>query len=82
MCPLPPKESANLPDFTLNHAHLLLQEIYRDFLHHNDGLHLDGVVADNAIWQRCWMRLAAQSASWYSTSYGAVSCRFTAILAV
>ena len=50
---LPPlEENADLPDFTPEHAHLLLQEFYGDFPHHNDGSHLDGVVADDAIWQR------------------------------
>ena len=78
----PPEENADLPDFTLEHAHLLLQEVYGDYPHHNDGLHLDGGVADDAIWQRCWRRLAVQSASWYATPYGAVGRRFTAILAV
>ena len=44
------------------------------------GLHLDVGVADDAIWQRRWRRLAAQSARWYATPSGAVGHRFTAIL--
>ena len=40
-----------------------------------------GGIADDAAWQRRWRRLAAQSASWYSTPSGAVGCHFTAILA-
>ena len=36
---------------------------------------------DDAIWQRCWRQLAAQSDSWYTTPSGAVGHRFTAILA-
>ena len=62
--------------------HLLLREVYGDFPHHNDGSHLDGGVADDAIWKRHWRRLAFQSDSWYATPTGAVGCRFTAILAV
>ena len=80
-CVPPPEENADLPDFTLDRAHLLLQEVYRDFPHHNDGLHLDGGVADDAIWQRRWRQLAAQSASWYATLSRAVGRRFTEILA-
>ena len=60
---------------------MLLQGVYGDFPHHNDGSHLDGGIADDATWQRCWRRLAAQSANWYATPSGAVGRRFTAILA-
>ena len=77
----PQEKGEYLLYFTLEFAQLLLQEIYGDFLHHNDGLHLDGVIADNAAWQRRLRRLAAQSAIWYATPSGAVGRRFTAILA-
>ena len=60
----PPEENTYLPDFTPESAHLLLLGVYGDYPHHNDGLHLDGRVADDVIWQRCWIRLAIQSASW------------------
>ena len=45
----PSEENADLPDFTLDRAYLLLLEVYRDFTHHNNGPHLDGVIADDAI---------------------------------
>ena len=77
----PPEENADLLGFTPERAHLLLHVVYGDFPHHNDGLHLDGVIADDAAWQRHWRRLAAQSASWYATPSGAVGRRVTAILA-
>ena len=77
----PPEENADFPVFYPERAHLLLQGVYGDFLHHNDGLHLDGGIADNAAWQRRWRRLAAQSASWYATPSGAVGRRFMAVLA-
>ena len=59
-----------------------MREVYGEFPYHNDGLHLDGGVADDAIWQRCWHRLAAQLARWYATPIEAVGRRFTAILYV
>ena len=68
----PLEENADHPDFTPERAHLLLQGVYGDFLHHNDGSHLDGGVADDALWQRCWCQLAAQSESWYATPSGVV----------
>ena len=37
-----PEENADLQDFTLESMHLLLQEVYGDFPHHNNGSHLDG----------------------------------------
>ena len=60
----------------------MLQEVYGNFPHQNDGSHLDGGVADDALWQRCWRRLAAQSAIWYATPTGEVGRRFTAIMGV
>ena len=77
----PPEENEDLLGFTPERVHLLLQEVYGDFLHHNDGSHLDGGIAYNAAWQSRWRRLAAQPASWYATPSGAVRRRFTAILA-
>ena len=76
-----PEENADLPGFTSEHAHLLLQGVYGDLLHHNDGSHLDGGIADDAAWQRRWRRLTAQSVSWYAMPYGAVGRQFTGILA-
>ena len=77
----PQEKGEYLLYFTLEFAQLLLQEIYGDFLHHNDGLHLDGVIADDAAWQRRLRRLAAQSAIWYATPSWEIGPRLTAILA-
>ena len=63
----PPEENVDLPDFTPERAHLLLQGVYRESHHHNNGSHLDRGVTDDAVWQRCWRRIAAQLASWYAT---------------
>ena len=68
----PPEINADLPDFTPECVHLLLREVYGDFPHHNDGLHMDREVADDTIWQRRWRRIATQLASWYATTSVAV----------
>ena len=60
---------------------MLLQEVYGEFPHHNDGAHLDWGITDDAAWQRRWRRLAAHSVSWYATPSRAVGRRFTEILA-
>ena len=78
----PPEENTDLPYFTPEREHLLLREVYGYFPHHNDESHLDRGVVDDALWQRRWRRLAAQSASWYATPIGAVGRRFTDILDV
>ena len=62
-----PEENADLPYFTPERVHLLLREVYGDFPHDNEGSHLDGGVADDALWQHRWHQLVAQSASWYVT---------------
>ena len=77
----PPEGNTDLAGFAPESAHLFFQGVYGDFLHHNDGSHLDGGIADAAACQRRWRRLSAQSASCYETPSGAVGCRFTAILA-
>ena len=64
----PPEEIADLPDFTPERVHMLLQGVYGDLPHHNYGSHLDGGVADNALCMRRGRRLATQSASWYATA--------------
>ena len=76
----PPEENADLPGFTPERVHLLFQGFHGDFLHHGDGSHLEGVIAEDALWQRCWRRLAAHSEIWYATPSGAVGRRFMAIL--
>ena len=47
------EEGVDLPNFPPSRAHLLLTGVYGDQLHHNDGSHLDGGVADGVVWQSC-----------------------------
>ena len=70
--PTPPEENTDLPGFVPESAHLFLQGVYEDFLHHNDRLHLDRRIADDAAWQRHWRQFAAQSESWHATPSGTV----------
>ena len=77
----PPEGNAYLPGFTPERAHLLLQGVYGNFPHHNDGSHLDGGIEVDALWQRRWRRLAAHSEIWYAAPSGRVGRRFTALLA-
>ena len=45
------EEGADLPGFTPSHTHEFLVEVYGHNLHHNYGMHLNGGVAYNALWQ-------------------------------
>ena len=47
------EEGANLLGFTPSYAHVLLVEMYGDFLHNNDGMHLYGIVSDDTICHHC-----------------------------
>ena len=78
--PPSPEENEDLPRFTPERAHLLLQGVYGDFPHHNDGSHLEWGIVGDAAWQRRWRRLAAHSAILYAMPSGAVGRRFTEIL--
>ena len=41
----------DLKVFTPARAYLLLQEVYGNFPHHNNGTHLTGGVPDDAVWK-------------------------------
>ena len=45
----PLEENTDLPGFTPERVHLLLQGVYGYFPHHNDGSHLDGWIADYTV---------------------------------
>ena len=74
-------EGADLQVFTPARAHLSLREVYSDFPHHNDGMHLAGGNPDNDKSKIYWGRLAVQSASWYSTPPAKVGLLFSVVLA-
>ena len=35
----------------------MIHSVYGDNLHRNGGTHLDGGVADDAVWQHRWRRI-------------------------
>ena len=74
------EEGADLQGFTPTRAHVLLREVYGDSPHHNVRTHLTGRVPYDALWKKCWTKLAAQLSSWYSTPSGKAGCRFTKVL--
>ena len=71
----------DLLEFTPSRAHLLLAGVFGDHPHNNNTAHLDRGVLDDAVLQRHWCLMAAQSASWYSTPQGVLGHRFMDLLA-
>ena len=75
-----PDVGADLPTYILTEADKLLDSIYGDHVHDNDGTHLDGGIATDRLWQRRWTRMRQLSTTRYIVPKGAVGRRFLTIL--
>ena len=69
-------EGADLPGYILTPADRLLDTVYGDHVHANDGCHLDGGVADDGMWQARWNRVLQHHPKNYSVPKGRVGNRF------
>ena len=79
----PQEEGSHLPDSPPpDRAHLLLEEVYGYFYHHNEGSQLDGGVPDKYACQNFWQWLVTQLYIWYATPPGVMGCLFTEIMVV
>ena len=47
----------DLPGAILSDADRLMDKVYGDHVHQNDGTHLDGGITDDTVWQTYWRRL-------------------------
>lgn len=50
----------------------MLDRVYNDHVHQNPGIHLDGGVADDLLWQSYWKELVEYPPSFYDTPNGAL----------
>ena len=75
---LSPEDGADLFDYKETRADALLNEIYGDHTHHNDGTHLDGGIGIgiDAKWQRYWKRAVQQRPIWYKPPQGRIGKLF------
>jgi hypothetical protein len=78
--PITPDPGADLPGYTASRADTLLDSVYGDHPHANDGCHLDGSIASDRHWQRRWLRMAQISPTHYDVPKGRVGRRFLATL--
>jgi hypothetical protein len=70
----------NLPGATILPVDLKLMKVYGDYIHQNDGLHLDGGVKEDGAWQEQWRQLIVLPSQRYNAPSGAMGRRFVHIL--
>lgn len=75
------EEGADLPGYIATQADRMLDAVYGDHPHQNDGRHLHGGVASDNLWQRRWRRMADLTPTHYAAPKGTVGRRFVATLA-
>lgn len=71
---------ADIPGYVLTEADKLLDLVYGDHLHDNDGLQLTGGVADDHVWQHRWQRIFKHPQYHYSLPSRGPGKRFVRIL--
>jgi hypothetical protein len=71
----------DLPGTVLTDVDRMMDRVYGDHVHHNDGTHLDGGISDDATWQDYWKRLIVFPGQTYNLPKGKVGKRFLFTLA-
>jgi hypothetical protein len=69
-------EEGNNPGYTMMDVDRKMKNVYGDRVHQNPGTHLNGDIADNAIWQERWQQLVSFPSHAYDVPSGAVGKRF------
>eukprot|EP00978_Attheya_sp_CCMP212_P009281 scaffold21936_cov50-Attheya_sp.AAC.5 len=54
--------------------------VYGNYVHHNDGMHLDGGIADDKIWQARWQKSVTLPTKRYDAPGGHVGRQFIEVL--
>ena len=62
--------------YRLTTAYRMIQSVYGNHLHHNNGTHLDGGGADDVVWQCCWHHIGNLPMRCYHAPQGRVGSRF------
>eukprot|EP00978_Attheya_sp_CCMP212_P030781 scaffold114420_cov71-Attheya_sp.AAC.1 len=71
----------NLPGQAVTDTDRKLMGVYGDFVHQNDGTHLDGGIKDDKIWQERWKKLVVLPTKRYDAPGGAIGRQFVEGLA-
>ena len=75
-----PDVGADQPGYVVTAADRLLDTAIGDHVHENAGIHLDGGIATDALWQRRWRRMALIATTRYQAPACKVGRRFLTIL--
>ena len=74
------EEGADLPGYTSTPADQLLDSVFGDHVHANNGRHLDGGVGDDKKWQKLWLRITQLAPTRYAVPKGKEGKRFLVML--
>ena len=79
----PPEPGADRDGYVETEADRLLNTIYGDHAHENDGCHLDGGIgpSEDAKWMRYWRRVVQTKPIWYKNPQGRLGKQFIRKLA-
>ena len=77
---LPSEDGADLPGYVVTQADRLLDGVYGDHVHDNDGTHLSGGIVADKAWQERWKRMVQLNQRHYSVPQGRVGQRFITAL--
>ena len=69
---LPSEDGADLPGYVVTQADRLLDGVYGDHVHDNDGTHLSGGIVADKAWQVRWKRMVQLDQRHYSVPQGRV----------
>ena len=74
------EEGANLPGYTLTGCDHKLRTVYGYHIHRNDGTHLTGDIADDALWKTRCSIISNLTPRFYDAPKGKAGRRFVTIL--
>lgn len=72
---------SDLPGTTYTRVDQMMDEIYGDHVHQNDGTHLDGGITDDATWQSYWRQLVVFPSHAYDVPNKSTGRRFVDMVA-
>jgi hypothetical protein len=70
----------DLPGAEITDTDKKMFSVYGDYVHQNDGTHLDGGIADDAQWQEYWRKLVVLPPQRFDVPTGAVGRQFVETL--
>ena len=77
----PDPSNPDLPGYKITEQDRQLTAIFGDYIHSNDGTHLDGGVQNDPFWQKAWKALSALPSHLYQIPEGEVGIKLVSLLA-